>query len=113
MSRLPPPVELRAFDAAARHLSLNEAAAEPAVTPTAIGLCRAGPAGGNCVLMRLWVVIGIGSVLDLHSGETDAAVRYADPPLRAVSRMILSAQARPSPAATVDRILRAGLTIPA
>jgi LysR family transcriptional regulator, glycine cleavage system transcriptional activator len=36
MKKLPPLVELRAFDAAARHLSFKEAAVELGVTPTAI-----------------------------------------------------------------------------
>ena len=36
MQKLPPLVELRAFDAAARHLSFKKAAAELGVTPTAI-----------------------------------------------------------------------------
>src|ERR1041385_2464949 len=36
MSRLPPLIELRAFEAAARHLSFKAAAAELGVTPTAI-----------------------------------------------------------------------------
>ena len=36
MNRLPPLIELRAFDAAARHLSFKKAAAELGVTPTAI-----------------------------------------------------------------------------
>jgi LysR family transcriptional regulator, glycine cleavage system transcriptional activator len=36
MDRLPPLVELRAFDAAARHLSFKRAAAELGVTPTAV-----------------------------------------------------------------------------
>jgi len=36
MSRLPPLIELRAFEAAARHLSFKQAAAELGVTPTAI-----------------------------------------------------------------------------
>jgi LysR family glycine cleavage system transcriptional activator len=36
MKKLPPLVELRAFDAAARHLSFKKAAAELGVTPTAI-----------------------------------------------------------------------------
>jgi LysR family glycine cleavage system transcriptional activator len=36
MEKLPPLVELRAFDAAARHLSFRKAAAELGVTPTAI-----------------------------------------------------------------------------
>jgi LysR family glycine cleavage system transcriptional activator len=36
MNRLPPLIELRAFDAAARHLSFQKAAAELGVTPTAI-----------------------------------------------------------------------------
>src|SRR5436853_3903552 len=36
MDRLPPLIELRAFDAAARHLSFRKAAAELGVTPTAI-----------------------------------------------------------------------------
>ncbi len=36
MSRLPPLVELRAFDAAARNMSFKKAAAELGVTPTAI-----------------------------------------------------------------------------
>src|SRR5271170_8020082 len=36
MKKLPPLIELRAFDAAARHLSFKKAAAELAVTPTAI-----------------------------------------------------------------------------
>src|SRR6185295_6891012 len=36
MEKLPPLVELRAFDAAARHLSFKVAAAELRVTPTAI-----------------------------------------------------------------------------
>jgi LysR family transcriptional regulator, glycine cleavage system transcriptional activator len=36
MHRLPPLVELRAFDAAARHLSFKKAAAELGVTPTAV-----------------------------------------------------------------------------
>src|SRR5215469_15495974 len=36
MHKLPPLIELRAFDAAARHLSFKRAAAELGVTPTAI-----------------------------------------------------------------------------
>src|SRR5438046_9552217 len=36
MDRLPPLIELRAFDAAARNLSFKNAAAELGVTPTAI-----------------------------------------------------------------------------
>ena len=36
MQKLPPFVELRAFEAAARHLSFRRAAAELGVTPTAI-----------------------------------------------------------------------------
>ena len=36
MEKLPPLIELRAFDAAARHLSFKRAAAELGVTPTAI-----------------------------------------------------------------------------
>lgn len=36
MKKLPPLIELRAFDAAARHLSFKQAAAELGVTPTAI-----------------------------------------------------------------------------
>jgi LysR family transcriptional regulator, glycine cleavage system transcriptional activator len=36
MQNLPPLVELRAFDAAARHLSFKKAAVELGVTPTAI-----------------------------------------------------------------------------
>ena len=36
MQKLPPLIELRAFDAAARHLSFKQAAAELGVTPTAI-----------------------------------------------------------------------------
>jgi len=36
MKQLPPLIELRAFDAAARHLSFNKAAAELGVTPSAI-----------------------------------------------------------------------------
>ena len=36
MSKLPPLVELRAFDAAARHLSFKKAAMELGVTPTAV-----------------------------------------------------------------------------
>jgi LysR family glycine cleavage system transcriptional activator len=36
MNRLPPLIELRAFEAAARHLSFKKAAAELGVTPTAI-----------------------------------------------------------------------------
>jgi hypothetical protein len=36
MRRLPPLAALRAFEAAARHLSFKRAAAELAVTPTAI-----------------------------------------------------------------------------
>jgi LysR family glycine cleavage system transcriptional activator len=36
MSKLPPLIELRAFEAAARYLSFKEAAAELGVTPTAI-----------------------------------------------------------------------------
>ncbi|HLZ05475.1 MAG TPA: LysR substrate-binding domain-containing protein [Bradyrhizobium sp.] len=36
MHKLPPLIELRAFDAAARHLSFKKAAAELGVTPTAI-----------------------------------------------------------------------------
>jgi LysR family glycine cleavage system transcriptional activator len=36
MNKLPPLIELRAFDAAARHLSFKKAAAELSVTPTAI-----------------------------------------------------------------------------
>ena len=36
MNKLPPLIELRAFDAAARHLSFRKAAAELGVTPTAI-----------------------------------------------------------------------------
>lgn len=36
MSKLPPLIELRAFEAAARHLSFKKAAAELGVTPTAV-----------------------------------------------------------------------------
>ena len=36
MNKLPPLIELRAFDAAARHLSFKKAASELGVTPTAI-----------------------------------------------------------------------------
>src|SRR5438105_15580023 len=36
MHKLPPLIELRAFEAAARHLSFKKAAAELGVTPTAI-----------------------------------------------------------------------------
>jgi LysR family glycine cleavage system transcriptional activator len=36
MDKLPPLIELRAFDAAARHLSFKKAADELGVTPTAI-----------------------------------------------------------------------------
>src|SRR5215467_4057858 len=36
MTELPPLIELRAFEAAARHLSFKRAAAELGVTPTAI-----------------------------------------------------------------------------
>src|SRR6266511_3800512 len=36
MTRLPPLIELRAFEAAARHVSFKKAAAELGVTPTAI-----------------------------------------------------------------------------
>src|SRR6476659_1306087 len=36
MQKLPPLIELRAFEAAARHLSFKKAAAELGVTPTAI-----------------------------------------------------------------------------
>src|SRR6202022_1923717 len=36
MNKLPPLIELRAFDAAARHLSFKKAAAELGVTPTAV-----------------------------------------------------------------------------
>src|ERR1700751_2800800 len=36
MNRLPPLVELRAFEAAARHMSFKKAADELGVTPTAI-----------------------------------------------------------------------------
>ena len=36
MEKLPPLIELRAFDAVARHLSFKKAAAELGVTPTAI-----------------------------------------------------------------------------
>ena len=36
MNKLPPLIELRAFEAAARHLSFKKAAAELGVTPTAI-----------------------------------------------------------------------------
>src|SRR3977135_2634928 len=36
MDKLPPLIELRAFDAAARHLSFKKASAELGVTPTAI-----------------------------------------------------------------------------
>src|ERR1700693_1226148 len=36
MKKLPPLIELRAFDAATRHLSFKKAAAELGVTPTAI-----------------------------------------------------------------------------
>ena len=36
MYKLPPLIELRAFEAAARHLSFKKAAAELSVTPTAI-----------------------------------------------------------------------------
>jgi LysR family transcriptional regulator, glycine cleavage system transcriptional activator len=36
MNKLPPLIELRAFDAAARHLSFKKAAFELGVTPTAI-----------------------------------------------------------------------------
>jgi len=37
MNKLPPLIELRAFDAAARHLSFKKAGVELGVTPTAIG----------------------------------------------------------------------------
>src|SRR5690242_188535 len=36
MNKLPPLIELRAFEAAARHLSFKKAAAELGVTPTAV-----------------------------------------------------------------------------
>ena len=36
MNKLPPLIELRAFEAAARHLSFKKAATELGVTPTAI-----------------------------------------------------------------------------
>src|SRR5438094_8283134 len=36
MTKLPPLIELRAFEAAARHLSFKKAASELGVTPTAI-----------------------------------------------------------------------------
>src|SRR5262249_23686828 len=36
MHKLPPLIELRAFEAAARHMSFKQAAAELGVTPTAI-----------------------------------------------------------------------------
>jgi LysR family glycine cleavage system transcriptional activator len=37
MHELPPLIELRAFNAAARHLSFKKAAAELGMTPTASG----------------------------------------------------------------------------
>jgi hypothetical protein len=49
MNTLPPLIELRAFDAAARHLSFKKAAAELGVTPTAIRSdCWSVIAGGLC-----------------------------------------------------------------
>jgi LysR family glycine cleavage system transcriptional activator len=152
MRSLPPLIELRAFEAAARHLSFKLAAAELGVTPTAIshqiklleGYCgqplfrrrprpltltwagnqlfpvvrdgletfgealstvRAGAASGrlritatNAFAAR-WLVprlprwreaharlkldiVGTDAVLDLKSGETDVAIRYALKPPR-------------------------------
>jgi LysR family glycine cleavage system transcriptional activator len=147
MNKLPPLIELRAFDAAARHLSFKKAAAELGVTPTAVShqirlleqycgraLFRRSPrplslteAGarlfpvirdgldafahaivavkrdGDKQPLRVtttnafasrWLVprlprwrklrpdapldvIGTDSVLDLHAGDADVAVRYA------------------------------------
>src|ERR1700732_4007376 len=147
MDKLPPLIELRAFDAAARHLSFKKAAAELGVTPTAIShqirllerycgraLFRRRPrplslteAGArlfpiiregletfviafaavrrdgdtqplritttNAFASRWFVprlprwkklrpdapldVIGTDSVLDLHAGDADVAIRYA------------------------------------
>jgi LysR family glycine cleavage system transcriptional activator len=150
MQRLPPLVELRAFEAAARHLSFRAAAAELGVTPTAIShqirlleqhcgqplfrrrprplaltwageilfpvlhdgfdrfadtlaSVRAGAASGrlrvtatNAFAAR-WLVprlpqwrqshprlrldiVGTDTVLDLKTGETDVAIRYAPAP---------------------------------
>ena len=156
MQKLPPLIELRAFDAAARHLSFKKAAAELGVTPTAIShqirllerycgralfrrrprplsLTEAGarlfPAirGGlegfaaaiaavkrdgdqqplrvtttNAFASRWLVprlpawrklhpdapleVIGTDSVLDLHAGDGDVAIRYATSRARADGR---------------------------
>src|SRR5215212_11717243 len=147
MHKLPPLIELRAFDAAARHLSFKKAAAELAVTPTAIShqirllerycgraLFRRRPrplslteaGAGLFPLIRVgldsfvtafaavkgegdrqplrvtttnafasrWLVprlprwrkvrpnapldvVGTDSVLDLHAGDADVAIRYA------------------------------------
>ena len=147
MDKLPPLIELRAFDAAARHLSFKKAAAELGVTPTAIShqirllerycgraLFRRRPRplslteAGACLFpiirdgleafataiatvrrerdkqpLRVtttnafasrWLVprlprwrkvrpnapldvIGTDSVLDLHAGDADVAIRYA------------------------------------
>lgn len=147
MNELPPLIELRAFDAAARHLSFKKAAAELGVTPTAIShqirllerycgraLFRRRPrplsltAAGACLFPGIrdgleaftktialvrrdsdrlplrvtttnafasrWLlprlprwrklrpdapldVIGTDSVLDLHAGDADVAIRYA------------------------------------
>ena len=161
MNKLPPLVELRAFDAAARHLSFKKAAAELGVTPTAIShqirllerycgraLFRRRPrplslteAGarlfpvirdgleafataiaavkrdGDKQPLRVtttnafasrWLVprlprwrkvrpdapldvIGTDSVLDLHAGDADVAIRYARAsPTEGISTGILS-----------------------
>ncbi len=161
MNKLPPLIELRAFDAAARHLSFKKAAAELGVTPTAIShqirllerycgraLFRRRPrplslteAGArlfpvirdgleafaaaiatvkrdaakqplritttNAFASRWLVprlphwrklrpdaaldVIGTDSVLDLHAGDADVAIRYArTPPGDMITDQLLS-----------------------
>ena len=161
MDKLPPLVELRAFDAAARHLSFKKAAAELGVTPTAIShqirllerycgcplfrrrprplsltvegvrlfpVIRDGLAAFACAInsvkkdagrqplrvtttnafasrwlvprLPLWRklrpdapldVIGTDSVLDLHSGDADVAIRYArSVPADAIAKEFLS-----------------------
>jgi LysR family glycine cleavage system transcriptional activator len=161
MRRLPPLVELRAFEAAARHLSFKKAADELGVTPTAIShqiqlleqychraLFRRRPrplsltdagsrlfpkirdgleafAAGIASVQRdsnrqplrvtttnafagRWLVprlpgwrklypgvpldvIGTDSVVDLHAGDADVAIRYArTPPTGGIAQELLS-----------------------
>src|SRR5581483_612160 len=96
MEKLPPLIELRAFEAAARHLSFKKAAAELGVTPTAVshqirlleqycgrGLFRRRPRPLSLTQagVRLFPVVRDG--LDAFSAALDAIRRQGDrQPLR-------------------------------